>query len=112
MTHEELYALLKSTGLPVAYHHFTGTPDASVPSPPYIVYLEDGSDAWGSDDQNGIKRTGYLVELYANKKDPESQEKIEALFNARGIGFSCIETYISTEKLYQAAYTIEFVSKI
>jgi len=41
-----LFTLLKSTGLPVAYHHFT-----SPPSPPYIVYLFSYSSNFGADNK-------------------------------------------------------------
>jgi hypothetical protein len=107
MTPAELYQTLKTLGLPVAYHHFIDTP-----APPYIVYLEFDSNAWGSDERNEVKRTAYLVELYTLKKDLETQEKLESLFNERGIKFGCIETFIESEKLYQAAYTIGFTTKI
>jgi hypothetical protein len=112
MTPAELYQALAILGLPVAYHHFIDTPENPAPVPPYIVYLEADSDAWGSDERNEIKRVAYLVELYTLKKDLENQASLESLFNERGIRFGCIEAYIDSEKLYQAAYTIEFISKV
>lgn len=112
MTPAELYQALKTLGLPVAYHYFIDTPESPAPAPPYIVYLEFDSNAWGSDERNEVKRTAYLVELYTLKKDLETQEKLESLFNERGIKFGCIETFIESEKLYQAAYNIGFTTKI
>lgn len=112
MTPAELYQALKTLGLPVAYHHFVDTPENPAPIPPYIVYLEADSGAWGSDERNEIKRTVYLVELYTLRKDLEVQEKLESLFNEKGIKFGCIETFIESEKLFQAAYNIQFITKI
>ena len=109
MTQAELHAALESTGLLVAYHHFA---EGSGVDPPYIVYLVSDATGWGSDERNEIKRTSYLVELYTDKKDLETQAKIESLFNVRGIRFGSVEGYIDSEKLYQVVYTIEFTQKI
>jgi hypothetical protein len=103
----KLFALLKTTGLPVAYHHFV-----SPPSPPYIVYLVDNGEGRGSDERNEIKQTGYIVELYTAKKDLASQAKIETLFDERGIDYTFYETFLESEGLYQGAYHIESTIKI
>lgn len=102
-----LKALLELAGLPVAYHHF----DSHI-RPPYIVYLVVDAAAWGSDERNGIKRTGYLVELYTLKRDPALQASLETLFNERGISYRISEGFIKSEGLYQAAYAISFTKKI
>lgn len=107
MDEAALNALLKTTGLPVAYHHFT-----SGVSPPYIVYLVKDGEARGSDERNEIKQATYLVELYTVKKDPELQASLETLFNERGIDYQVFETYIESERLFQVTYTIRFTTKI
>lgn len=107
MDEAALNALLKTTGLPVAYHHYV-TP----PKPPYIVYLLDDADAWGSDERNRLLRIGYLVELYTTKKEPSTQRLIESLFDERGIEYGLTETFIESEGLFQSAYSIEFTEKI
>lgn len=75
MTHTELYKMLKTTDLPVAYRYFK-----EPPTPPYIVYLETDGAGWGSDARNEIRRTGYLVELYSTKKEIDVQSRLETLF--------------------------------
>ena len=39
MTLQELNKVLKGTGYPVAYSHFTSNSKNPLPSPPYIIYL-------------------------------------------------------------------------
>lgn len=107
MAPKDLHDLLKETGLPVAYHHFKNPPAL-----PYIVYLVDAVEARGSDERNEIKRITYLVELYTDKKEPELQASLETLFNERGIEYQVFETYIESEGLFQASYTIRFTTKI
>lgn len=106
MDEATLYDMLTKIGLPVAYHHFSPPPPT-----PYIVYLVTEAIGRGSDEKNIIKEKTYLIELYSDKKDPKSQEAIEDILDDQGIGYRTSETYIASEKLYQAAYSIEFVTK-
>ncbi len=96
-----LFNLLKSTGLPVAYHHFT-----SPPTPPYIVYLFSYSSNFGADNRVYSKQSNYQVELYTTKKDPVSEKLIEDLFDEHDIYWEKTETYIESEGLYQVLYEI------
>jgi len=96
-----LFNLLKSTGLPVAYHHFT-----SPPSPPYIVYLFSYSSNFGADNKVHGKVNNYQVELYTTIKDPASEKLVEDLFDANDIFWDKTETYIDSEDLYQVLYEI------
>jgi hypothetical protein len=96
-----LFTLLKTTGLPVAYHHF-----ASPPSPPYIVYLFAYSSNFGADNKVHKEIPNYQVELYTTKKDPVSEKLIEGLFDANDIYWDKTETYIESEGLYQVLYEI------
>jgi len=96
-----LFNLLKSTGLPVAYHHFT-----SPPSPPYIVYLFAYSSNFGADNKVHSQADNYQVELYTKTKDPAVEALIEGLFDANEIYWEKTETYIESEGLYQVLYEI------
>jgi hypothetical protein len=96
-----LFTLLKSTGLPVAYHHFT-----SPPSPPYIVYLFAYSSNFGADNKVHSQADNYQVELYTKTKDPAAETLIEDLFDANEIYWEKTETYIESESLYQVLYEI------
>jgi hypothetical protein len=96
-----LFTLLKSTGLPVAYHHF-----ASPPTPPYIVYLFSYSSNFGADNKVHKEIPNNQVELYTKAKDPTSEALIEGLFDANEIYWDKTETYIESEGLFQVLYEI------
>ncbi len=96
-----LKTLLKTTGLPVAYHHFV-TP----PIPPYIVYLFSYSSNFGADNKVYKENPNYQVELYTKKKDPASELLIESLFAENDIYWEKTEAYIESESLYQVLYEI------
>ena len=101
MDEAALFTLLKTTNLPVAYHHF-----ASPPGPPYIVYLFAYNSNFGADNKAYNKQPNYQVELYTTKKDPVSEKLIEDLFDEHDIYWEKTETYIEGEGLYQVLYEI------
>ena len=101
MNEEALKALLETTGLPVAYHHFK-TP----PEPPYIVYLLSYSSNFGADNKVHSQADNYQVELYTTIKDPASEKLIEDLFDENDIYWEKTETYIESEGLFQVLYEI------
>lgn len=102
MDQASLYNVLKSTGLPVVYRHFT-TP----PTPPYLAYLFAYSYNFGSDNKVYTKGNYYQVELYTVKKDLASEELIEDALDANEIYWEKTETFIDTENLFQILYEIE-----
>ena len=101
MDEAALFALLKTTNLPVAYHHFT-----SPPSPPYVVYLFAYNTNFGADNKVYSGAKNFQVELYTKTKDPASEALFESLFNANDIYWEKTETYIESEGLYQVLYEI------
>ena len=101
MDEATLFTLLKSTGLPVAYHHFK-TP----PEPPYIVYLFSYSSNFGADNKVHGKVNNYQVELYTTIKDPASEKLIEDALNGADVYWEKTEMYIDSEGLYQVLYEI------
>lgn len=101
MDEATLLALLKTTGLPVAYHHFV-----SPPSPPYIVYLFSYSSNFGADNKVYSNNLNYQVELYTMHKEPTTEKLIEDLFDEHDIYWEKTETYIESEGLYQVLYEI------
>lgn len=108
MTQAELYNLLKTTGLPVAHNDFKSPPPL-----PYLIYKESEASAWGSDEMNNIRRTGWLVELYTVKKDIEVQNMLEAVLNDRGLGWNMsFNDLIESEGLYLTAYEFSNTTKI
>lgn len=101
MDEAALFQLLKTTNLPVAYHHFT-----SPPSPPYIVYLFSYSSNFGADNKVYSQADNYQVELYTTKKDPAKEKLVEDALDSADIYWEKTETYIESEGLYQVLYEI------
>lgn len=101
MDEEQLYSLLFSLGLPVAYHHYDSPPD-----PPYIAYLFTRSENVGADNRVYVKDNRYQIELYTIKKDKSSEKVIEDLLDANDIFYDKTETYIESEGLYEVLYEI------
>ena len=101
MDEAALFALLKTTNLPVAYHHFP-----SPPTPPYVVYLFSYSSNFGADNKVYDAEKNFQVELYTKTKDLASEKLIEDALNGADVYWEKTETYIESEGLYQVLYEI------
>lgn len=102
-----LFNILKSTGLPVVYHHFEASENNPPPKPPYIVYLFAYSDNFAADNCVYSKANNYQVELYTIKKEPATEKLVEDAMDGAEIFWDKSETYIESEKLYQVLYEIQ-----
>jgi hypothetical protein len=98
---KKLLALLKRTGYPVAYSHFS-----SPQKPPYIAYIHDDPDNFGADDKVYNSAANFIIELYTAKHDPAAQAGLERIFDDNSIYWERIETWIESEKLFQTAYYV------
>lgn len=107
MTQEELYAVLVSLGLPVAYGEFKSTPQTPAPSPPFICYQFVDSDDLIADDVNTIELSNYWIELYTVKKDKAREKLIEDMLKSYSLPYYKHETWIDTEKMRQVIYEIQ-----
>ncbi len=106
MTQIELCNQLKTIGYPVAYHHFTTSPE-----PPYIVYIRTNDDNISSDYKVHGKIKNYQVELYTVKKDLEAERKIEEILNTIDPEYKTFEEYIQSEQMYQVVYQIKVIER-
>ncbi|MEH7594939.1 hypothetical protein V7295_20625 [Bacillus toyonensis] len=104
MTLGELTKILEATGYPVAYSHFTATPDNSVPAPPYICFLVDGSANLMADNKVYHKINDLNIELYTIKKDLVAEAKLEKVLDDHEIIYDSYGTFIESEKMYQKIY--------
>ena len=107
MTLVEFKKVLDATGYPVAYSHFTATETSPSPKPPYITYLVSYSSNFIADNKVYKKIDNVQVELYTNKKDLVSENKLETQLDNSDIPYQSIETYIESEKLFQKIYEIK-----
>lgn len=102
----ELNTILKATGYPVAYSHFTVTDTNPAPNPPFITYLVAYSSNMFADNKVYKKIDNVQVELYTNKKDLEVEKRLEDLLDSNEITYESTETWIESEKLFQKIYEI------
>ena len=106
MDEKEIKSFLDKTGLPVAYSHF---PDNQ--KPPFICFLSN-KKAEGCDNRNNLYRYDYSVELYTEKKDIKSEEKLEGLLNTAGISFSSEIIWLEESNIFVTYYSISIYKKI
>ncbi len=104
MTHQEVMGMMGEAGLPFAYSHFA---EGESPDPPFAVFLYPGSRNFPADGKVYFKARELAVELYTDLKDPELEERLEAVFDSHGIFYEKTETWIASEKLYEVRYGME-----
>ena len=92
---------------PTAYRAFGKN---NVVPPPFICYFINNETLSGADDKNYIRDKLLIVELYTDKKDLETEGKLDKLFN--GYEFDKYEAWIEDENLLQVAYHIPIIEKI
>lgn len=109
MTLSDIYTILKATGYPVAYSHFTATTNTPLPSPPYIVYLSVYSSNLKADDRVYAKIDNLQIELYTNKKDLTAEKKLEDILDNNDIAYESTETWIDSEQLLQKLYEVRLI---
>lgn len=99
MTQEELYSLLKTIEIPIAERVF---PEKQIP--PFAVYYCTGNDNLYADNTVYNKSKKYVLEVYSDYKMPETEERVEAIFNENEIPYTVSETYLSEERLREIIY--------
>lgn len=105
MDEKELYELLNSLHIPVAYDHFVLS-DAPKVEPPFILYRNAESAQFKADDQVYFKTKQYMVDLVTDYKDIDLEYMLEELFEENHIPWEKTEVYIDFEKIYQVTYFI------
>jgi hypothetical protein len=101
---ETIITILETLGIPFAYDHFA---EGEGPDPPFICYRCPNSDNFAADGVVYFPITEIDIELYTDKKDPETEKKLEDLLTGSGIFFEKTETFIDSEKLYEVLYLFE-----
>ena len=104
MTHAEMMEMLAETGIPFAYDHFA---EGEAVDPPFLCFLYPGSDNFAADGKVYAKISEVHLELYTDRKDPETEAVLEAVLDAHGIFYDKTEVWIESEKLYEVLYAFE-----
>ncbi|NEW62293.1 hypothetical protein GMA11_02680 [Granulicatella sp. zg-ZJ] len=97
-------ALMKQIDLPFAYHHFA---ESNVPNPPFMLYVLPSTNHFKADGRIHHKIVVVHLELYTDKKDVVSEQKIESVLDQAEVVYSKSEVWIESEKLYEVLYTFE-----
>ena len=104
LSYEQITDLLRQTGLPFAYHHFT---EGESPAPPFLVYLTPGSHNFSADGMVYYRVDQLDIELYTDRKQPEQEAKLEAVLDEAGLFYDKTEQFIRSEQLYEVLYELE-----
>ena len=102
MTLENLYQLLKSTGLPVVYRAW---PINKAPELPYICYLAAYSNNFSADGVVYQPIDHVQIELYTKDKDLTAEGKVEQALSS--LFWQKSESYIEDQQCNQVVYEIE-----
>ena len=96
--------LARETGLPFAYDHFA---EGESPSPPFLIFLFPASDNFAADGQVYFKINELHFELYTDRKQPDIEAQVEAVFDQHCLFYDKSEVWIPEEKLYEVLYEME-----
>ena len=96
MTYENVIEMLEEAGLPLAYDHFA---EGESPEPPFLIFLFPGTDNVFADDTVYQKIDELNIELYTDKKDPETENLIEDILIAHELPYEKSEVWIESEKM-------------
>lgn len=102
--HSEIYTLLKSINIPVAYDHFD---DNKNMVPPFMVYREESPDNFKADDVTYHSFFNFEIELVTTKKEVKLEQQISDLLTNNKIPYDKTpEIWDSQEKIYHIFYEI------
>ncbi len=99
---KELYEILKSTGIPVAYRAFS---EDAAPDMPILVYFVLYSNNFSADSVVYKKINHIQIDLYTKNKDTESEDKVENALSS--FFWEKDEEYLDDERCYRVTYELE-----
>lgn len=100
---DRLYRILLETELPVVYDQFE---EEGVPPLPWIVYYETDATTFSADNHVYFASQEVAVELYTEKKDPDTEQKLEDVLDYYEFYYSKSESSVLDEGLCLITYTI------
>lgn len=104
MEYKDLFDLLKTLEIPVAYDHFKSNKKVT---PPFIVYRMNAPQTFKAEGKTWFKPYNYEIELVTEKKDIELEETIEDLLTENNIPYDIDEeVWDNDEQIYHNFYEI------
>lgn len=102
--HKDIYDLLRTLNIPVAYDHFDSNKEIPLP---FIAYRETSPDTFRADDITYHQFFNYEIELVTEKKEIALERQIEGLLTQNKIPYSKNdEVWDNDEKIYHNFYEI------
>ena len=102
--HADLYTILKTLEIPVAYDHFDSDKEISIP---FLVYRETSPATFRADGLTYHQFYDYEIELVTEKKEVELEKQIETLLTTNKIPYDVLdEIWDDDEKIYHNFYEI------
>ena len=101
---DNIMEIMEAIQLPFAYDHFA---EGEGPDPPFLCFLLPGSNNSYADGRVYFKITEVHIELYTDAKDPDLEQRVEAVLDERGIFYDKTEVWIESEQLYEVLYSFE-----
>lgn len=102
MSCQELLDILRTTGIPWAYHHWETKQD-----PPYGIYLDVEDDPFYADDGTYVYASAMRLEVYSLERDHALDQKVRDALDGAGIAYYAYYTWIESEGLYESIFEIE-----
>lgn len=104
MKHADLFQLLSTLNIPVAYDHFTSNKNVR---PPFVVYRETSPQTFKADGITYYRPYDFEIELVTEIKDVNLQEQIETLLTNNKIPYDINdEIWDEDERIYHNFYEI------
>lgn len=102
MTEQELFALLQTLSIPVAYRAFE---EKEKVSPPFAAFYRMNNEQTYADDIVYDTQKNMALELYTPKaRNLTIEQEIETLLTENEIPFEASESYLSEEKMVEILY--------
>lgn len=107
MNREQIEEMLKKVEVPFRYHHFTQKEMKEIPLP-IIVWNVPGTDNFFADGQVYKKIRKLDIEIYADEKDWELEEKLEKVLDENGITWEqTASEWLQSESMWESLYEME-----
>lgn len=104
MEHKDIYDLLKTLDIPVAYDHFDSNKNVN---PPFLAYREISPDTFKADGITYYRPYEFEIELVTEKKDVALEKTIEELLTNNKIPYDVeSEIWDEDERIYHNFYEI------
>lgn len=106
----EIDPLIRSIGLPCAYHSFKKPESGGMAqAPPYIVYLSPGRSDLYADNVNYQHILDLDIELYTKTKRYDLEQAVETALTNNGLTYGKTETFIESDGVFQITYETEIL---